>query len=309
MRVVSAAAAFVALLAPPAGAARPLGDGRMAVTPNGQQVCQIEGGRGSIIGFAPRQPEVSHDIVGPLAEPVFAAVAFIAGDVVAAVCREGDAWSLRTYRTQPGSAVDASDPLQVIALGEATGDADGVDIAASHARGWLAIAGLPPPLPPVQRAVLAGVRVGPLSDRGCPVPPAGCRPVAVAVSPADELVLVLRREDDPAEDQLAFYDLTGRELLRLPVGLRDTVGLDFGRGDGLLWAAATHADGRGGLWRLDAAFADGRQVVRPALVSALAKPRDVAAASPRAVVISHGEPAGSVAWIDPTESAPPGVLP
>ncbi len=304
--------ATVVCLVAAAGAeavAGPASGGRLAVTPNGQQICRIDAARQTIRAVDPRRPDVARELVGPLAGSVFVAVTFIAGDVVAAVCRDGDEWSLRTYRTLPGAAADASDPLQVVALGEAAGDAEGVDIAASHARGWLTITGLPPPLEPVQRAVLAGVRVGPLSDRGCPVPPAGFRPVAVAVSPADELVLVLRPADDLAEDHVAYYDLTGRELLRLPAGIRRTVGLDFGRGDGLLWAAAGHADGRAGLWRLDAAMADGRQVVRPALVSALASPRDVVSASPRAVFISHGDAAESVAWIDPVESAPSGVVP
>ncbi len=284
-------------------------DGRMAATPNGQQVCRIDETRRVIVGFDPRQPAAARELVGPLAGPAFVAVAFLAGDVVAAVCRDGDAWSLRTYRTRPGKAAEAADPLQVVALGEAAGPADGVDIAVSHGRGWLAIAGLPPPLPPVLRAVMAGVRIGPVSDRSCPALPDGVRPVAVAVGPADELVLALRRTDGEETDQLAYYDLAGRELLQLPAGIRGTRGLDFGRGDGLLWAAAGHTDGRAGLWRLDAAFAEGQQVVRPVLVSALAKPHDVAAASPRAVVVSHGDPAGSVVWIDPTESSPQGALP
>jgi hypothetical protein len=285
------------------------GDGRLAVTPNGQQVCRIDGGRQAIVAFDPRQPGVAREIVGPIEGPAFVTVAYLAGDVVAAVCREGNAWSLRTYRTQPGGAVEASEPLQRVALGEAPGPSETVDIAVSHARGWLAITGLPPPLPPVIRAVLAGVRVGPVSDRGCPTPPPGFRPAAVAIGPADELVLVLRPTDADGNDELVYYDRAGRELLRLSAGIRDTLGLDVGREDGLLWAAAGHADGRAGLWRLDAALADGRQVVRPVLVSAVAKPHDVVAVSPRTVLVSHGDPATAVIWIDPADPTPPGTTP
>jgi len=170
----------IAITASARAGERAAGDGRLAVTPNGQQVCRIDRSRRAVVAFDPRQPGVAREIVGPIEGPAFVTVAYLAGDVVAAVCREGDAWSLQTYRTQPGGAVEASAPLQLVALGEAPGPSEDVDIAVSHARGWLAITGLPPPLPPVLRAVLAGVRVGPVSR---PRRPASGRPRSRSVRP------------------------------------------------------------------------------------------------------------------------------
>jgi len=284
--------------------------GRLGATANGQTVCRIDARRRLIQGFDVARPATGRDLVGPAdaSAPDFVAVGCLPGDVVAAVCRSGEEWSLRTYRTQPDGPVDATRPLQETLIGRSAGPAAEVDLAVSHVRGWLAVTGLPPPLPPVVRAAVAGVRVGPLSDRACPVLPDGLRPVAAAVSPLDELVLILRAGGrsaggDPAGDQLAYYDLAGRELLRVDSGLRDTTGLDFSRADGTLWATGSEAGGRRGLWRLDAAVAAARQVVRPVLAAAFDRPLDVVCPSPRAIIVLHGETVGSIASIDPVAAA------
>jgi hypothetical protein len=290
-------------------------DGRLAATANGQTICRIDGQRQAIVAFDTARPEALRDLIGPAAPGAaeFVAVGCLPGDVVATVCRAGDDWSLRTYRSEPGRAVDAAEPLQEIPIGRASGSSEPVDLAVSHARGWLVVTGLPAPLPPVLRAVMAGVRVGPLSERGCPRPPVGWRPVAAAVGPLDELALLLR----PAEpgdgngaggDQLAYYDTAGRRLLWLPAGVRGTAGLEFGRGDGTLWAAAADAEGNEGLWRLDAAHAAGGQVVRPVLVAAFDRPRDVVCPSSRQIFIASGEPLKPVASIDPA-ATPSGAEP
>jgi hypothetical protein len=280
-------------------------DGRLAATANGQAICRIDGRRQAIVACDAARPEVVRDLVGP-AEPgaaEFVAVGCLPGDVVATVCRVGDDWCLRTYRTEPGRAVDAAAPLQELLIGTASGPAATVDLAVSHARGWLAVTGLPPPLPPVLRAVVGGVRVGPLSDRSSPQLPAEWRPVAATVSPLDALVLLLRSDraaaNSQAADELAYYDTAGRQLLRLSAGVRGTAGLDFNRGDGTLWAAATDGAGRSGLWRLDAACEAGRQVVRPVLVAPFPRPRDIVCPSSRRVLITFGEPLEPVASIDP----------
>lgn len=305
-----AATAVVAAVG--SGVAR-AGECRVAATANGQTVCRLDAERRAIVGHEIDRPGPGRDLVGP-AEPgaaEFLAVGCLPGDIVAAVCRaDGAEWSLRTYRTRPDGPADAAAPLQEIAIGTASGPAATVDLAVSHARGWLAVTGLPPPLPPVLRAVVAGVRVGPLTDRGCPVPAGAVRPVAAAVSPDGELVLALRSDRSPSgpvDDDLAFYDPAGRELLRLGAGIRGTVGLDFSRGDGTLWAVAD-TPGRAGLWRLDAAAVAGRQVVQPRLISALDAPADVACPSSRTIVVAHGDGGRSVAWIDPA-ATPPGATP
>lgn len=285
-------------------------DGRLAATANGQTICRIDGQRQAIVAFDTARPEALRDVVGPATPGAaeFVAVGCLPGDVVATVCRAGDDWSLRTYRTEPGLAVDAAKPLQEIAIGTGSGSSEPVDLAVSHARGWLVVTGLPAPLPPVLRAVMAGVRVGPLSARGCPLPPAGWRPVAAAVGPLDELVLLLRPDEPgdgngPAGDQLAYFDTAGRRVLSLPAGVRGTAGLEFGRGDGTLWAVAADVEGNEGLWRLDAAHAAGGQVVRPVLVAAFDRPRDLVCPSPRRIFIASGDPLKPVASIDPAATS------
>ena len=315
LRVVAGAVAVVLAVAggtSPAAtvtAVPPIGP-RLAATANGQTTAALDPSRRSITAFDASRPDARRVLVGPAAADAaaFVAVGYLTGDVVAAVCRAGDEWSLCTYRTAPDGPVEAGSPLQRIPIGTGSGSSEQVDLAVSHARGWLAVTGLPAPLPPVLRAAVAGVRVGPLTDRGCPGLAADVVPVASAVSPADELVLVLRsaRAEEPRAtgEEVAFYDLLGRELLRLPTGLAGIRGIEFGRGDQVLWAAVA-GPGRSGLWRLDAALADSRQVIRPVLVAPLESPRDLVACSPRAIVVVSGGAAGRVAVIDPTKLAAP----
>jgi len=279
--------------------------GRLAMTANGQTLACIDAARRVIVALDPIGGTVRRDLVAAAHAdlPGPAAVGFLPGDVVALVCRAGDEWSLRTFRTAPDAAADPAAPLQVITLGVAAGPAARVSLAVSHVRGWLAVTGLPEPLPPVLRAAVAGVRLGPLRDRGCPKLPAGLRPVDAAVGPADELVLALR--GDGQADQIAFYDGTGQELLRLPSGLRETHGIAFGRGDGMLWATGELAAGpSAGLWRLEAAVRDGRQAIRPVLVATATAPHDVVSASERAVLVVAGEPVRRILRIDPASPAP-----
>ncbi len=284
--------------------------GRLALSANGQTATCIDSGRRAIVALDPIRGTLLRDLVAPahaaLPEPV--AVGFLPGDVLAMLCREGDEWSLRTCRTAPAAAADPAEPLQVITLGAAPGTAAPVALAVSHARGWLAVVGLPEPLPPVLRAAVAGVRLGPLRDRGCPRIPAGRRPVAAAVGPADELVLALR--GDGLADEIAFYDSSGVELLRLSTGLREIGGITFGRGDGMLWATGGAADGpAAGLWRLDATLQGGRQAIQPVLVAEAAAPRDVVAVGEGAVLVVAGEPERRILRIGPAASAPASPAP
>ena len=279
---------------------------RVAATANGQTIAASDQSRRTISAFDASRPDARRVLVGPAAADAaeFVVVGYVTGDVVAAVCRAGDDWSLCTYRTAPDGPVDAGSPLQRIPIGTGSGGSEQVDLAVSHARGWLAVTGLPAPLPPVLRAAVAGVRVGPLTDRGCPGLADDVIPVAAAVSPADELVLALRTssaEEAPAGgDAIGFFDLGGKELLRLPAGVRGIEGLEFGRGDETLWVTAADPAGRAGLWRLDAAFAAGRQAIRPTLVAPLEAPGDLVSSSPRAIVVVQGGSPARMTVIDPT---------
>lgn len=288
---------------PSSGPAAPRG---LAVTANGQTVVCIDGARKAVMAMDPTRADSWRDVVGPAGsgDPEPVAVACLAGDVVATVCRAGDTWSLRTFRTAPATVAVPSKPLQEIDLGSAQGTGDDVSVAVNHARGWLVVAGLPRPLPPILRAVVAGVRLGPLSDRSCPEIPDGCRPVAVADNHAGDLVLVLRRAD--RDDAIAFYDAGGRELLRLPTGMRRVTGIGFGRGDGMLWAVGTDTDEHAGLWRLDAILRHGRQAIQPVLVDAITAPVALISASERAIVVVHGKPPRTVSRIDPSLLEPVG---
>ena len=295
------------------------GGSRLAATANGQAVRCLDGDRGRIVSFEPDRPAARRDVVGPLAGARFVAVGCLPGDLVVTVCQAGDAWWLRSYRVEPGLTADAAAPLQEIALGTADATDAAVAIAVSSARGWLAIVGLPPPLPPVLRAAVAGVRIGPLSDRMCPELPAGYRPLAATVSPRDELVLALATEPDAAHpgqaDRLAFYDLAGRERAAFDSGLTAVRGVAFDRRGETLCVVGQRAGApETGLWRLDARLDAGRQVIRPALLAPAAAPRDLVAVAERTFIMLTSDPAGTLVQVDPTAtirepSIDPGDLP
>lgn len=262
----------------------------LAVSANGQTLVTIGGPTHAIFGGEPTKDEPWREVVtgagDDLPRPV--AVGFLPGDVVAAVCRDGDAWTLRTFRAGPGKIADPAMPLQVVQLGAASGEPRDVAVAVHHARGWIVVIGLPAPLPPVVRCAIAGVRLGPPSDRSCPRLPDDHRPVAVTITSAGDIVLVLRSETGDAI--VAIYDAAGRELLRLPTGLREVAAIAAGRGDDVLWAVGESGDGKSGLWRLDASLRDGRQVVQPSFVRAFDSPLAMVSISDRGLVIIQGKP-------------------
>lgn len=268
----------------------------VAVSPNGQTVYAIDGSRRAVVAFDPFGTGVTRDVVAAPASEVRrpVALAAIPGDVLAVVWREGDAWSLGTYRMQPGATAQVAE--QEIGLGVAEGPA-APGAAVSRSRDWLVVAGLPAPLPPVIRAVFAGGRVRRLPDG--PAADVVSRPVAVAISPADELVAC---ETGAVSDALVYLGGAGRELLRVDTGLTGIHAVAFTRDDGDLYVAAAGGDGRQeGLWRLDAALERGQQAVRPTLVAAFTAPRAVVAVSARSLVVIHGADCREVSRVDVTD--------
>jgi hypothetical protein len=276
----------------------------LSVSANGQTVVTIAGRDHAILAGEPTKDGPWRELVAGAGEdlPRPVAVGFLPGDVVAAVCRDGDAWTVRTFRIRPESAADPATPLQSVRLGTASGEASDVALAVHHARGWLVVTGLPSPLPPVIRCAIAGVRLGPPSDRSCPSLPDQHRPVAVGISPAGDILLVLRR--DAGDDVLGVYDAAGRELLRVPAGLQRVAAISVGRGDDSLWATGVSADGKTGLWRLDAAFHDRRQVVQPVFTHPLASPAAMVSVSDRVIVGIDRTPQPTVLRICPPILAP-----
>lgn len=260
----------------------------------------------SIVAIDPADPARQRMVVaapGPDdAMPV--ALAGCGTATVVAVCRRGDDWSLCTWRIEPDEPAAAAAPLQALPLGASVGTAvdagDRVQLVVSDTRDWLAVGGLPAPLPTVLRAAIAGNRVAKPAEQ----PRAGAVPrvAALAASPGDELVTC--EVPDGADDTatLVFHGVTGEELLRLDTGLVDVVAAAFDRGDGALYVLAGRAGADAtpsGLWRLDATLRDRRQAIRPVLLAPLDAPRALACPAAGVVVVAQGDAARTLARLEP----------
>ena len=307
MRAIWLAVAAAALFVEPvleAADVRPLltdllRAGDLALAADGQIVACIDEGTGAIVVIEPGSGQSSRvAVTAPAfsgARPV--ALAFIDDTVLAAICRSSREWSLRTWRLRPTEPVAAESTLQSLDLGPAADRTpESVHLVVSRRSRWLAVVGLEPP---VLRAALGGVRLGPATARLCPRLEAGRRPLAAAVGQDDELVLITAGERaGQSIESIAFYGTDGRCLLDLETGLRGIRDVAFSAdGSSLYVVAATVADKRAGLWRLDAATRDGRQVIRPELVAELPDPRAIVCPDPRAVVVTQGAPERSVVEI------------
>lgn len=271
--------------------------GSLAASPNGQTAYCLDEARRAVVSFDPFGERRPRDVVAAAGDdlPTPVAIACLPGDILAVVARRGDDWSLRTFRVRPGAAADPAAPLDSLRLGRAATTDQPLGFAVSRSRDWVAVAGLPEPMPPVVRMVFAGAALRPVADAGAARP----RPVAAAVSPADELVLFEPGAGSPATAVVSFRGATATEVLRLDTGLPRVRGAAFGREDGTLWLIAGEAgsaDRPEGLWRLDAVLRDRVQAVRPTCVARLAAPRSIAAVSDRSVVVVT---AAAIVRIDP----------
>lgn len=272
----------------------------LAVSANGQAVFCLDAESGGVVAIDPGGHAKRRLVVGtaPPDGPRPQAIACIDTNTLAAVCRSDGRWSLRTWRLRPDAAVEFAAPLQEVALGEAAASPGQVHLLVGQARDWLAIAGLPAPLPPLVRGPIARASVGRFSARGCPGPPEGGTVVAVAASPVDDTVLFATR---PAGATVSFHGLSGRTLLALDSDLPFVHDAACCRTDGTLWAVGGDRGARDhpeGLWRIDAAYTGGRQVVRPTCVARLAAPRAVACVTDSAVVVAHGDTGRTVVRYD-----------
>lgn len=288
--------------------------GRLAAPATGQTLYILDEPARTVTAVDPFAPAKRWRVVGPAdldaggaatVHPV--AIACIDSNTLAVVARAGVAWSLLAFRLGPRGE-DAAPPtlLQSLALGDGPDASAAADVFVSDTRDWLAVAGLPTPLPPVLRAPIAGARLGAFSTRMCPAPATAGGLLAATSSPFDEWVLFSRPEAAaPGRTRLAFFDNAGRErLLDLDLrltGIRDAA---YCRGTGTLWVAA---DGDGtpagpaGLWRIEAALERGRQVARPVAVAALPSPLAVICLSERAIAVSGGGAERRVILVNPEE--------
>lgn len=262
----------------------------LACPANGQTVYCLDPRTSAVAAVDPQAAATRRTVIGPApaAGPRPLAIACIDSNTLAAVCRDGDAWSLRTWRLQPDAAVEFSAPLQELALGAAAESAAPPRLLVGPSRDWLLVAGLPAPLPPLLRGPIAGTRVGKIADRSCPPLADQGRVAAVAANRLDETVLFTARGDRTV--RLSFHDLSGRTLLDLDSMLPSIRDAACSPADGTLWVIGGDgsADRPAGLWRLDAALDGGRQIVRPVCIARLADPQAVACISNTAVVVAHG---------------------
>lgn len=275
----------------------------LAISANGQTALAIDAARGAVVAFDPARPGPPRDAIAPPAEglPRPVAIACMPGDVVVAACLDDDDWSLRSFRLRPDGPADPAEPLQSLPIGASASPPAGTAVVVSGVRDWLVVAGLPVPLPPVQRTLFAGVGLRPLAAAAVVIDE-GWRPLAAAVSPADELVLIEQPRDPAGTSWVGIHDTHGRRLLRLDTGLERVRDVACDRGTGRLWTVAgapADPERPEGLYRLDAELRDGTQAVRPTCVVRLADPRAVVAAADEALLVATGAPGRSIVRIDP----------
>lgn len=289
------------------------GAGRLAAPATGQTLYIIDEERRAVAAVDPFEPAKRWTVIGPTildgaagekaTRPV--AIGCIDSNTLALVCRTGDAWSVRTYNklAPPGSKTEAASLLQTLALGASPQDAPGVDLIVSPSREWLAVIGLPPPLPPVVRAPIAGVRTEPFSERRCPRLPAATRPVAGTISSGEEWILFApERTGETSRVFLSFHSNAGtQQLLHLDTGLAGIRDAACCRGSGTLWVVGNGDSSAqpAGLWRIDAVLENGRQAARPTCVAKLENPRSIACLSDRAIAVTVGDKPRRVVLVNP----------
>jgi hypothetical protein len=299
------------------------GAGRLAAPATGQTLYVLDPDRRIVAAVDPFAPAKRATVIDaaafagdPAAQPV--AIGCIDSSTLAVVCHTGDAWSVRTFNRLPtprgegAAAAEAAQasPLQTLPLGKLTPAAANhaaIDLVVSPSREWLTVVGLPAPLPPLMRAPIAGARSEPFSERRCPRLPAGQRPLAAAASLAEEWVLFV---PDTAGDTrrvfLSFFDNAGSQrLLHLDTGLTDVRDAACCRGSGTLWVVGGGGDAArpSGLWRIDAAFENGRQAARSVCVAKLDAPIALACLSDRAIAVTVGGESRRVVLVNPQADA------
>ncbi len=293
---------------------------RLAAPPTGQTLYILDEAQGSVVAIDPFQPKrrwtalaASSPNESGEVPPTPIAIGCIDSNTLVLVCRAGKAWSIRTHRlAAPGSATQSNTPLQTLSLGESrsdTTDAPAVDLVVSPSREWLSVSGLPAPLPPVVRAPIAGLRVGPFSDRRCPKIPVSGRPIATTISPFDEWVLLIPPTvENTSGAYIAFYSNPGSQrLLYLDTGLSNVRDVGYCRGASTLWGVAGEQGSPTcpeGLWRIDATMKQGRQAVQAECVARLAAPQSLVCLSERAIAVIVGGESRSVVLINPTVQSP-----
>jgi hypothetical protein len=293
--------------------------GKLTAPATGQTLYVLDDEAGDVSAIDPFEPAkrwtavAASDLAANAGEAAMRAVAIgcVDSNTLAILGRVGKAWSVRTFRlAPPGSKTDSAHLLQTIPLGVSDNQPAHVDLVVSDSRNWLAVLGLPAPLPAIVRAPIAGSRLGNFSERLCPHGLPADRLAAATTSPFDEWVLFSRAATDEASAvALSFHASAGQpQLLRLDLGIPRVVDAAFCRGAGTLWAVA---DGDGsaaapaGLWRIDAHLRNGRQAARAECVAELDHPLSLACLSERAIAVALGGERPRIVLVNPLAADTP----
>lgn|GEM_PF-1079623 len=277
------------------------GGARLATSPSGQTLYVLHQQDGAVTALQPFEPSKRWEAIPPA--PAGSgrrtlAIACLDSSTLALVCCTEQVWSVRVHRVAgPGEPTSGDEAVQTVNLGKATAEITGitgVEVAVSPARDWLAVVGLPAPMPPLLRCAIAGSRLGGFTARRCPRGLAE-RPEAVTFSPRDEWVMFMPQ---PAGTTALLSMHSGNGLLRLlqvGSGLQRVRDAAYSKDGASLWAvgegmptAAAGSMPQEGLWRIDAALEQGRQQVRATCVTALVAPQSLQCLPNQSIAVVHG---------------------
>jgi len=284
----------------------------LAAPATGQTLYVVDGQRREVVALDPFAPARRWKAVdartlaasGSEGEVRPGAIACIDSNTLAVLCEQDGAWSVRSFRlAAPASTTESASLLQTLPLGRgpareaapANSGRANPEILVSPSRDWLALVGLPAPLPPILRARISGSNLGSFTEQRCPRPDRTAPVLAATVSLLDEW-LVFTAPLPSASAMMSLYAEAGQQrLLHLDTGLADVRDAAISRGSGLLWAVGSRAQTPAGprdvgLWRIDAALLRGRQIARPTLVAPLESPSSLACLSDRAIAVTAGGP-------------------
>jgi len=277
------------------------GGGRLATSPSGQTLYVLHQQDGAVTALQPFEPSKRWGAIPPAPAGSgrrTVAIACLDSSTLALVCCTDQVWSVRVHRVAgPGEPAPGDDAVQTVNLGKATAEITGiigVEVAVSPARDWLAVVGLPAPMPPLVRCSIAGSRLGGFTERRCPRGLAE-RPAAFTLSPRDEWVLFMPQPAGTAA-LLAMHSGSGLlRLLQVGSGLQRVRDAAYSRDGTSLWAVGegmpTLEAGsvpQEGLWRIDAELEQGRQQARATCVMALLAPQSLQCLPNQSIAVVHG---------------------
>lgn len=267
---------------------------RLAVSPAGQSLYVLRQEAGDVLGVDLENPANRWTAVEARPGLRILAIGAIDTGTLALVARDGDTLSIRVHRLPAPGMPPGESEVQSVPLGVSAGVSDSVRLVVSPARDFIAVAGLPDPLPRVAQTPITGIRLGGITQRRCPR--ASVRPAAIAIGPNGEWILLAPGSDAETRGTtfLSWFSPSGSQrLLHLETGLVAAVDAAGCRESGLFWAASSAPD-RPGLWRVDADYVDGRQRAAAVPVAELPEPTALVCLPQGDVAVAHGSRASRV---------------